>query len=58
LSIERGAHRGQRKAAAVIGRLSLRRALPLIATLGIASWVAVIGVVCLGRLTICYLVGI
>jgi hypothetical protein len=39
------------------GRLPLRRALPLIATLSIASWVAVIGVIYLGRLAISYLVG-
>ena len=40
------------------GRLSLRRALPLIAALSIASWAALIGVVYLGRLAICSLGGI
>jgi len=39
-------------------RLPLRRAVPLVVTLGIASWVAVIGVVWLGRLAINYLAGI
>ena len=40
------------------GRLPLKRALPLLATLSIASWVAVIGVICLARRAISYLVGI
>ena len=39
-------------------RLPLRQAVPLVATLSIASWVAVIGVVWLGRLAINCLVGI
>jgi len=39
-------------------RLPLRRAVPLVATLSIASWAAVIGVVWLGRLAISYLAGI
>ena len=39
-------------------RLPFRWAAPLIAMLGIASWFAVFGVACLGRLTISYLLGI
>ena len=39
-------------------RLPLRRAVPLVAALSIASWVAVIGVVWLGRLTISCVMGI
>jgi hypothetical protein len=38
--------------------LPLRRAVPLVAILSVASWVAVIGVVWLGRLAINYLAGI
>jgi hypothetical protein len=40
------------------GRLPLKWALPLVAALSIASSAAVIGVVCLGRLTICHLLGV
>jgi hypothetical protein len=40
------------------GRLPLNWALPLVAALSIASWAAVIGVVCLVRPAISYLVGI
>jgi len=39
-------------------RLPLRRAVPLVVTLGIASWVAVIGVLYFGRLAISHLMGI
>jgi hypothetical protein len=39
-------------------RLPWKRALALIAALSIASWVAVIGVIHLGRLAISHLVGI
>jgi len=39
-------------------RLPFRWAAPLIAMLVIASWGSVIGVACLGRLTISYLAGI
>jgi|KBSMisStandDraft_5_1062788.scaffolds.fasta_scaffold480730_2 hypothetical protein len=39
-------------------RLPLRQAVPLVVTLSIASWVAVIGVVWLGRLAVSYLAGI
>jgi hypothetical protein len=40
------------------GRLPWRRALSLIATLSIVLWVAVIGVICLVRPAISYLVSI